>query len=708
MEKYLTFCQHCHMKCRLHVTLKNGRIISIKNGMGIKGVKGIYAHEVISHPQRLTHPMKRTGPRGEGLWRRITWEEALDAMAEHYGGIRDRHGPLALASVLGCAHKEPTYYATFLFSHVLGTPNIIDINRQCNVPQLLAASTTFGDSTVNMEIGPDFLRSRCVLIWGGNPKHNYPPLYNHIRIARSKGAKIIVVDPRPHEEMGSDDLWLRVRPGTDAFLALSMIHVIIDEGLYDQDLVRKACVGFEALASHVETYTPKKAQEVTWVAKEKIVEAARWFSTIHPSCLYARLGAVAQHVNATQTARALCILTALGADLDVPGGNLLSDDLGGYRHQRSFSQFPQFPPGVEEERYGANSYPLICAPSHRVHPYASFRRSHGPDCTNAMLDGRLRGLYIPGCNFVVSEGDSGKAWQALNNLDFLVVADLFMTPTAELADLVLPAAHFLETEVPMRAYQDMGPKGRNYILASRKILEPRGECWDDRKIVIELAKRLGVKLPWRSVEEFNDWTLVPIGVTFREIRDSKSQQLSFPVRYRKFEETGFSTPSGKVELYSETFEKFGYAPLPSYQEPFQSFRGEENEDRYPLILITHRDVHYMHSEFRQIPSIRARYPEPLIEIHPKTAESLDIEEGGKLCVEMPGFLRRVIGRARFVPELHPRVVSCVSHWWFPEKPGPEYGCFESNINSIIASGPPYDPITGAHQGRGLRCRIRKA
>ena len=598
------------------------------------------------------------------------------------------------------------YYATFLFSHVIGTPNALDINRQCSIPTMVGSTVTFGENLLT-ELEPDFLRSRCILLWGANPKHTYPPLDRDIVFARKKGAKIIVVDPRPPNSVASggnaDDLWLRVKPGTDGFLALAMTKVIIDEKLYDQDFVNQWCIGFEELKQHLRNYTLQEAQNITTISEAKILEAVRLFSTTKPSCLYTRLGSSAQQINATQSARALSIFFALAGSIDVPGGNLLGNSLGGYRHQRTMSQLPEFPPGVEEGRYGANTYPFICSPKGKMEFFSSLRRAHSPDCIEAMLEGKTKAFYIPGCNIVVSESDSKRITEALHALDFLVVADLFMTPTAELADLVLPAAHFLETELPMRAYQRMGPMLNNYILASRKVIEPRDACWDDRKIIFELAKRMGVKIPWESVEDFNDWALEKVGVTFKEIQNKKSQQLSFPVVYNKFEKNRFKTPSGKIELYSKTFESFGYDPLPSLKE---SFPGHVEEDKnYPLILIQHRDVHYVHSEFRQLPSIRGGHPEPLIEINPTTARDLGIKDGEIIFIETPGFHGKVSGKASFVDSFHPMTISCLSHWWFPEQDGPERGCFESNINTILSHGPPYDPITGTHQTRGVPCRV---
>jgi anaerobic selenocysteine-containing dehydrogenase len=535
-----------------------------------------------------------------------------------------------------------------------------------------------------------------------------------INLAQAKGAKLIVVDPRPPERLDMDkldlpaaDIWLRLRPGTDAALALGMINIIINDELYNREIVDKWCVGFEELKRHVQKYPVDKVSEITWVPQEKIIEAAKLFATTNPSCLQARLGVGSQQANATQSSRAVCILVALASDIDIRGGNLLPDRRVG-REVRRFR--PIFHRGAEEKRLGAKQFPLVAGVRENVKDFTPYGFAHNQLCIQAMLNGDIKAFFIPGCNIVVSEGDSKKTVLALKNLEFLVVVDLFMTPTAELADVVLPAAHFLETEIPLRAYQNMGPRYMNYILAPRKLIEPVGECWDDRKIVIELAKRMGVEVPWQNIEEQNDWQLEEFGVKYKDIRRKPNQMISWPIRYKKYGEEGFrfKTPSGKIELYSSIFKHHGYEPLPSHVEPPESpVSTPELYKDYPLILTNHRSIVYVHSEFRQIPSLRKEFPEPLLEINSETAEELGINEGDEIFIERPGFEETIYMKAKFCPELHPKVVSCVTHWWFPEKSEPGHGCFESNINTVISTDPPYDPISMNYQMRAVLCRVGK-
>jgi len=572
---------------------------------------------------------------------------------------------------------------------------------------------TIGDRTIG-DIGPDYQRSKCILIWGASPRHCRPAAERDINIARSKGAKLVCIDPRPPERLDlfnlglpPADIWLRVRPGTDAALALAMIHIVIEEGLYDKGFVTRWCAGFADLKKHVQEYTPERAEEITWVPKEQIIEATRLFAKTRPSCLHSRLGAGAQHINATQTVRAISIFMALAGDIDVPGGNLMTGKLGGFRTPDAIAQILRPPPEVDGKRIGAKDFPFLSGPR-EIAQYI-FPQAHTPTAIRAMLRGDIKGFYIPGSNIVITEGDSRQTWAALNNLDFLVVADFFMTPTAELADLVLPVAHWLETEAPMRAYQVMGPRRYNHILTSRKVIEPRGECWDDRKIIIELAKRMGVNIPWQNVAEFNEWQLEEVGVKFREIQRRPHQMISFPIQYKKYEENGFHTPSGKIEIRSSLLEKQGYDPLPRFVEPPQSpVSTPDLAKEFPLILTNHRNIIYMHSEFRQLASYRKIEPEPIIEIHPQTAAEKGITDGEEMWIERLGFADRIRGQARFVADLHPQVVSILVGWWFPEKAGPEHGAFESNINTIISNAPPYDPINGNHQARAILCRVGKA
>ena len=336
-----------------------------------------------------------------------------------------------------------------------------------------------------------------------------------------------------------------------------------------------------------------------------------------------------------------------------------------------------------------------------------------PLAAEAMLNGQpypLKALYCTAGNPVVNMQNGRKVWKALQKLEFLAVADFFMTPTAELADIVLPASTWLEKD-------DMGDFPNlmytNYLAAGQKAVEPLYECWDDRKILIELGQRVhwtgSTKLPWNNTAEINDATVKSLGMTYREL--AEKGYLMEPLQYQKYLQRGFRTPTGKVELYSTIFKKHGYDPLPTFHEPPESpVSTPELFAEYPLILITGgRNVAYFNTEGRQISRLRKLVPDPVIEIHPVTAGEAGIKEGDWVWVETPQVKgERVRFKAKLTTDIDERVVHAPHGWWFPEKPAPEHGCFDSNINVVLTGDPPREPICGSIRSRGTLCKIYKA
>ncbi len=713
VKKLYTFCQRCQMRCKIKCQVLGGKLTKITNLMGIKCPRGNNTMEIIYHPQRLRYPMLKTPVKGGDKWVRVSWEDAVKIMAEKFSNIKHRYGAQSIATVRGSGHKQMAGLSTLLFSHIIGTPNVLDVNEECNVPSVTMSALTTGDGSILFDTGPDYRNSKCILLWGSNPRETRIPHDRQINAALAKGAKVIVVDPRPR--INSADIWLRVRPGTDAALALCMINIIIKERLYNEEFVKQWCVGFERLRERVRNYTPEKVSDITWVDKEKIIEAARLFATSRPSCLHLRMGAGGGvYTNVSQTSRAVLSLAAIAGDIDVPGGNLLANRLGGFKDVLKLSYIEElpFPTGTESKRIGYGSYPII-AGSDKMGRYANKIKprcyAHNASAFKAMQDGDIKAFYVPGANMAVSSADRGLVCRAMNKLEFMVVADLFMTPTAEQADLVLPVATFLETEIPIRAFQAMGRNGDNYVLAPRRIINPVGECLDDREIVLWLAKKMGVNIPWQNIADLNDWLVGETGYKYEEIRDNPRQMIGFPIRYNKYKQRGFNTLSGKVELYSGLLEDLGYDPLPHYREPAQSpVSTPEIAKEYPFILIDRRSRFYTNSEFQYLPSLLKALPDQEVEINPRSAGMLGIKEGDEVFIERPDTAARVRARAKFVPQLHPQVISCLALRWLPDHDGgnpPD--SVDINVNTLINMAPPYDPITGNYQVRGLLCRLIK-
>jgi anaerobic selenocysteine-containing dehydrogenase len=709
-ETVRSVCQACQCECGVIVHIQDGKITRIdgdpKHPMnkGYTCVKGRAEPERTYHPDRLKYPMRRTGERGEGKWERISWDDALNEIVKRLTEVKEEYGPESFALIHGTGPRASLNSS--LLPSALGSPNRISVDLHlCFVPSLVAENATVGHS-IMMEEGPDYPSANCILVWGANPLASHPPRGNEIIEAKKKRkAKLIVVDPRKTPLASEADLWLQIRPGTDAALALGMMNVIIGEKLYDKDFVDKWCHGFEEFKEHVKAYVPQKMAEITWLPVDKIREAAKMYAMTRPAAFHHRV-AIEQNLNSTQTNRAFINLIALTGNIDVKGGNLLPPHIEGYIPSIALAGAGKWlrpSPEVEEKRIGAKEYPLISGPDARL-PFVT-----SPLAIEAMLIGKpypIKALYCAGANPVINAQNSKRVWNVLKKLELLVVVDFFRTPTAELADYILPATTWLERdECCDIIYTD-------YISARQKAIEPLYECWDDLKIVIELIKRIPWAnrelVPWNDVHECYDWMVRGMGITFN---DFKRKGYIIPTReYKKYEKQGFDTPTGKAELYSTIFEKHGYDPLPTFQEPPESpISTPELMRDYPLILITGaKYVEYFHSEGRQIPKLRKRVPDPRVEIHPDTATGLGIEDGDWVWIETPKVKHeRVKFKARLTPNILPKVVNADHGWWFPEEPPPEHGCFDSNINVVTSGDPPREEICGSVPTRGTLCRICK-
>ena len=702
-------CRGCGPQCGVLVYVKQGKIVKIEgdpeNPLKSEGMvcpRATSYKEIVHHPDRLKYPLKKVGKREKGKWQRISWDEALDIMANKFAEIRQKYGPESIAVTVGGSTRR-NVTATRILADSLGTPNWGYTDAMyCVGPDVVASIVTYG-SRISGELNSDVENSKCAIVWGGNPSQTYVPWLKRAMKAKAGGAKLIVIDPRFTGAVSKADIWLQVRPGTDGALALGMLNVIINEELYDKEFVEKWCVGFEELKERVQEYPPERVAEITWIPAEDIEKAARTYATTKPATIYAQV-ANEQSFNSTQTCRAVACLRAITGNLDVKGGNVFNCVGSG------FSVFGgmwfcakkwRLPEELEEKRLGAKEFPLLCGPPSPIGVI------HWPTLCKAVLTEKpypIRAMFVAN-NLLLAMPNSREVYKALNKLDFLVVEELFMTPTAELADIVLPSATWLEMD-------EIVDRSLNTLCTRRKAIEPVGECWDELKITYELANRMGLKFSiWPELnhyEEYEDYRLRGAGITFADLK--QKGYVSTPMEYKKYERDGFKTPSGKVELYSSVFKEFGYDPLPTYVEPFESpISTPELVKEYPFILITGgRNIVYRHSMGRNIPWLRELVPDPVMQIHPETAEELGIREGDWVWIETPRGEGRIKQKAKLTQGIHPKVVHYMAHWWYPEKPAPDHGLWESNINVVTSSDPPYEVICGGCPTRGLLCKIYKA
>jgi anaerobic selenocysteine-containing dehydrogenase len=351
---------------------------------------------------------------------------------------------------------------------------------------------------------------------------------------------------------------------------------------------------------------------------------------------------------------------------------------------------------------GADEFRLLARPPMPMaHMHTLFRQLRG----GASL---VRVMHLEGTNPLVAYPNSMQVKEALLSVDFLSVADLYMSPTAEYADIVLPVAHWLETD----DIWDMHP--RFIIGAINKVVDPPGEAWPDNKIYNELGRRIAPQYWFNSIEEMLDYQLRKAGITWREFsRMGFLAKMGEDQPYYKYgtdywrKGGGFDTPTGKVELYSTVMEELGYDPLPYYREPNESpYSTPELAEEYPLVLSTGgRLPYYFHSQYRQVPWLRERQPDPVVQIHPEAAAELGIKEGEWVWVETPrGRIRQV---AQLFSGMDPRVVMAQASWWYPEEPGPDHGVWKSNANVLTSNNLAFDPAMGSATFRALLCRVHK-
>ena len=790
VEKVRGYCVLCTAHCATVATVEDGRVTRLDpdydhpNG-GAICVKGKAAPELVYNGERLDYPLRRTNPKGaeDPGWARVSWDEALDDIAARLLDIRERYGAEAIAMARGTASGTSTDDVNGWSSRLLnliGSPNTVSTTHVCNWHRDTVFSYTFGVP----QPSPDVLHSGALLLWGHNPSSTQLLLAHDTVTARKRGMKVVVVDPRRVGLGSQADVLLQVRPGADGALALAMVHVMIEEGRYDEDFVRdwtngpfllradtgealteadlaaggsperyvmwdeasdravvydpatRACVeegvrpalqgtvrlsmedgatvacepAFGALARLAASHAPERSESVTRVPADTVREAARMLSDNRPVSMFMWNG-VGQHTNATQTSRAISTLYALLGDIDAEGGNLMLP----MAPLRAVDGKEFISAEARSRRIGLDEKPLG--------PPATAGACAAHDVYTAILEDRpypVRALINLGSNTVMSNGDPGRGREALSALELGVATELFMTPTAQLCDYVLPATSFLEMDHLVGGFRHR-VDARSHVQYRRRAVEPLAERRSDTWVVFELARRMGFGDDFwgGDVEAARAHQLEPTGLTLDEIKARPGGvTLENPRRYRKYAETdaegrpkGFNNPSGRVELYSHRLARHGFPPFPEYEEPAVSpVSRPEIAAEYPLVLTNAKTTTFIHSQQRSLPSLRKAAPEPAAELHPDTAGEHGVEHKQWMVVETPKGAVKV--RASLTRRIIPGVV-CVQHGWWQacrdlELPGHDpFSGLGANPNGLV-DAEHRDPISGSLPHRSFLCRVRPA
>lgn len=722
---YRTVCQECYMGDGVLVYVKDGKVSKVTGDPESPVTEGDHicskcrnvVNGTLYHPDRLKYPLKRVGERGEGKWARVSWPEAIDEISDRMLEVREKYGPLTFAASVDGWH----YTVCCMLMRALGSPNLLKSMEHCEGPGRVMDLATVGDIFTQFGHGPDTRDSKCIIIWGQNPPETHLPQWRWIQGARKRDALLITIDPRKIQCAEDSDLWLQVRPGADGALALGMIKVIIEENLYDSEFVNRWCSGFTELTNHVKNISLEHISELTWVSIDDILRAARLYANTKPASLVSGIG-VMQGFGSTATAHAHSILVAITGNLDVKGGNLLSGErkppgfLTAYEFLKPDYPHHLLPEEIEKTRIGYNEFPLwsgLKAPISACHNELTIRAMITEDPYP------VKALINHGTNLLTQFPNSRAVYNALTQLDFSLHFNYMMTPTAALADWVLPAAHWLERdEIPLIA-----GLWQPAIEARVKTVEPHGESRNEQQVILDIYWKLIEKgfqpqksrtntdfIQWKTIDEFLNYTLKGIGITWEDLKERHT--FDYPAKpYRLYDDPTFKfgTPSGKVELYSSVLESFGYEPLPVFREPVESpYSTPELARDYPFILMEARvrGGVFMHSSNRWATWARRKHPYPQMDIHPESANKLNIENDDWVWIETPR--GRVLHKARITTSIHPKVVNCEPGWWYPETKEPLFGVWDSNVSLLCSMDGPYDPVEGTSTLRNMLCKIYKA
>ncbi|MBI4330745.1 MAG: molybdopterin-dependent oxidoreductase [Chloroflexi bacterium] len=728
-----TACMWCHGHCAVTAKIKDGRLIEVDANVNHPHAKLFVpvvrscmraraAAEYFYQPDRLHFPLKRAGERGENKWQRISWDQALDEIAGKLKELIARYGPETVVNTSGTGRTHDEFRLRFM--NILGSPNYIGQGTICHGPRYMLSNAVFGWYVYPLITS----RTRCILVLGGGIPMEYPAVWQAALNAVQNGAKLIVSDPRGIVSAMRADVWLQPRPGTDAALILGMINYIIQEKLYDKEFVEKWCHGFKDLAERASQYPLEKVSQITWVPVEKIKEAARMYATIKPAAAIHGMGI--EHLpNCMEAIHARLALTAITGNIDVIGGEVLQ---GPHPRQIPHMQLEGLELMSHEQRrkqIGADRFKFLAIPGFELVEPAVKKvwgqmcagqihgcYAHGPSVYRAMITGKpypVKACLTTSSNPLVTQPNTKLVYKALKSLDLYAVLEYFMTPSAQIADYVLPAATYLERPNIWDGF-GLAKFISAYEAPLPNIVPGQYEHYSDFDFWRGLAVRMGQEKfwPWKTLEEVYDYRLKPLGYTLKEFIQEKGGWDSPPPEPRKFEKTGFGTISGKVELYSNVLDKLGYDPLPRYQEPPEGpVAAPEVAKEYPLILITGGRINpYYHSEHRQVDSHRKKRPWAIMQMNPKTAADLGISEGDWVWIETPrGRCRQ---KCEFMSSIDPRVVHAEHGWWHPEQPGEEpwlHGLWESNINVCTDDDPDHcNQISGGWPLRTGLCKVYKA
>lgn len=692
----------CHEGCGVFVyTDKDGNFIKLEGdpenpfNRGRLCPRCFCVNEVMKHPDRILYPMKRDkSQRGNpDAWKRVSWDEALDICYERLKAVRDTYGGDTIHFQRGTGRD--VQWQVGRLAYAVGSPNEYGCmsGTSCYLPRFSQmAMTTGGQLLADMSAflanrydDPEYEIPHCVILWGCDPLNSNPDfqLGHWLTDLMQRGTKLITVDPRCTWLAAHSEIHLALRPGTDGALAMGLLNVVIQEDLYDHDFVAKWTYGFEELARRVADWSPEKVAEICWIDAEDIICAARLFAETKPASVFWGV-AVDMQNSGTGAAQGILALWTICGDVDIPGGMLFTQMPFGITQNMagSWGMTDLLDEEILQKRCGVDKYPMY-----------RFGLMHAsPDeALIAAEKGRCHAIWIQSSNTLTGMADEVARWKKVfDGLDFCAVCDLFMTPTAQYAaDIFLPVKCWPEKKSFRAYYYD--------VSTINPCVKAPGEVKSDAEIDFLLGKRFSDKCwPWNNVDEIFDELVAPTGMSWEELRENGPVYPKFT--YRKYEkgmmredgQSGFATPTGRIELYSTLFNQFGLDPMVNFHEPGSGpVTTPEDYLEYPIILMTgSRSPVFFHTEHRMIERLRQFNSDPELQLSPATAQKYGINDGEWVWVEnRRGRCRQ---RAKITTMVRDGMALGQHGWWYPEKKSGEaeyYDCFNVNINLLLKNAP---------------------
>jgi anaerobic selenocysteine-containing dehydrogenase len=678
-------CRLCSSCCPIEAEGIDNRLIAARRKSFLDPEKRLpcpklaAAPEIVYSPQRLTTPLIKKDD-GSGF-REAGWDEALDLVAAEFIRHREESGAQSVAWLRGMAADwgAPWDYPNRLMN-VFGSPNTIGNGSICFVGREFAHSYTYGAI-----VFPEAKNARCILVWGKNDGNTALGAAESIRYAIEHGATLVVIDPVQTALARRADIWLQIKPGHDGLLAMAMMNEIIGNELYDAEFVERYTTGFEQLKEVAARYPAEAVAEKIWLTPDQIKQVARLYAGTKPASIIDGNG-LDMHREVFDTTRAVAMLRALTGNLDKPGGDVLPQPIP----VRNIQLKDRLPDGVVPI---TRDYPL----------FNTFSETWGNQVQGCLIDAILDGSPYPVKMVVVQTGnplvtmaDSTRTREAFTKVETLVVIDMFMTETAKLADVILPAASCFETTQLNRFSIRNNP-----MFLQNAVIPSVGNSWPNWQIVFELGRKLGfaAEFPWQSAEEAIDYQLEPTGVTVEKLRQKGSGLRIEELRYEKYREEPFKTPTGKVEFFSRRLAEAG---LPGV--PFQDGLGDDpisfsdQSEEYPMLGISgSRDIRFTNSQFRNIPSLLEAGPGCVVDVHPEDARRHDLTEGDRVRVESPKGAIEMTARISTTVRLG---TVRLAWGWGDYDPA-------ANLNTLTEDDR-RGRVTGTSTSRSFMCRLSRA